>query len=126
MRESLTLGKTGELVAANYLLSKGWVILERNWFNAKGYRIGELDLIARDKQGMLVFVEIKTRKGRKGEIDAKENLNYAKFRKLVKIAQSYLNQKGWQGKNWRIDLIAVTMDFQTRKLALQHIKALHF
>ena len=122
----MSVGKAGELIAANYLLSKKWKILEKNWFNARGYRIGELDLIAENKEGTLVFVEIKTRKGKKGEVNPGENLHQAKLKKLIKIAQSYLNQRDWQGRNWRIDLIAITLDFQTRKFSLQHIKAIHF
>ena len=122
----MSLGKTGETVAANYLLSKKWKILEKNWFNAKGYRIGELDLIAEDGKGELVFVEIKTRRGRMGEMTPEENLNHSKLKKLIKIGQSFLNVKGWQGRSWRIDLVAITMDFQTRKMSIHHIKAIHF
>lgn len=122
----MSLGKVGELVAANYLLSKKWKILEKNWFNAKGYRIGELDLIAEDGRGELVFVEIKTRAGKLGEMTPEENLNNSKLKKLIKIGQSFLSQKNWQARNWRIDLVAITMDYQKRKLSIHHIKAIHF
>lgn len=122
----MSLGKIGELLAANYLVSKKWKILEKNWFNSKGYRIGELDLIAEDTRGELIFVEIKTRKGRLAEMAPGENLNPAKLKKIVKIAQSFLNLKQWQGRNWRIDLIEVTVDFGKRNFSLRHTKAIHF
>lgn len=122
----MKLGAIGEATAENYLLSKKWKILERNWFNSKGYRIGELDLIAEDCRGELVFVEIKTRNGRKGEVIPEENLNQEKLKKIIKIAQSFLNQRNWQGRSWRIDLIAITMDWKIRKLSIHHVKAIHF
>lgn len=122
----MKLGAIGETIAESYLLSKKWKILERNWFNSKGYRIGELDLIAEDCRGELVFVEIKTRKGRLGEVTPEENLNQQKLKKIIKIAQSFLNQRSWQGRRWRVDLIAINMNWKTRKLSIHHIKAIHF
>ena len=38
------LGKQGEEIAAQYLIEKGYEILERNWRN----RHKEIDIIARD------------------------------------------------------------------------------
>ncbi len=50
------LGKRGEELAVEYLLKKGYRILDRNWrHNAK-----EIDIIARDKD-KLVIVEVKSR-----------------------------------------------------------------
>jgi len=46
----------GEDAACNFLLKKGYKILERNF--RKGY--GEIDIIATHK-GVLVFIEVKTR-----------------------------------------------------------------
>ena len=51
------LGKLGEDLAANYLIDKGYRILERNWHS--GHK--EIDIIAMDDD-MLVIVEVKTRK----------------------------------------------------------------
>ena len=50
------LGKEGELLAANHLQSEGYVIRHRNW--RCGHK--ELDIVA-EKDGTLVFVEVKTR-----------------------------------------------------------------
>lgn len=52
-------GKMAEDIAAEYLLTNGYIIRERNW------RIGnkiEIDIIA-EKDGIIVFVEVKARKG---------------------------------------------------------------
>ncbi|MCQ2083305.1 MAG: YraN family protein [Bacteroidaceae bacterium] len=52
------LGKTGELLAAEYLENEGYQVLDRNW--RCGHK--ELDIVAR-KGNTLVFVEVKTRGG---------------------------------------------------------------
>ncbi|MCX7793798.1 MAG: YraN family protein [Thermodesulfovibrionales bacterium] len=49
-------GIKGENLAINYLKKKGYKILERNYRT----RAGEIDIIA-SKDGMVVFVEVKTR-----------------------------------------------------------------
>jgi len=51
------LGQMGEDLAATYLRSSGFVILDRNF---RSHRV-ELDIVARDKN-TLVFCEVKTRR----------------------------------------------------------------
>jgi len=51
-------GKYGEDLGAELLKNKGYTILERNWRN----KFGEIDIIAK-KDGILVFVEVKTKVG---------------------------------------------------------------
>ena len=52
-------GKMAEDIAAEYLLTNGYIIRERNW--RIGNRI-EIDIIA-EKDGIIVFVEVKAREG---------------------------------------------------------------
>ncbi len=56
MASTLTTGYRGEDLAANFLRSKGFSILERNWH----HRHKEIDLIVTDKQ-FLRIVEVKCR-----------------------------------------------------------------
>ena len=56
MAKKQSLGKMGEDLAAQYLIDKGYEILERNW---RAYR-KEIDIIAIDGKD-IVFVEVKTR-----------------------------------------------------------------
>ena len=56
MAKKQSLGKIGEELAAQYLIDKGYEILERNW---RAYR-KEIDIIAIDGND-IVFVEVKTR-----------------------------------------------------------------
>ena len=51
------LGETGEQYVANYLTINGNQILSRNW----RIREGELDIVAIDQDGLIIFVEVKTR-----------------------------------------------------------------
>jgi putative endonuclease len=53
-----SLGLLGEEFVTCWLKVRGWIILDRN-FNS---RYGELDVIALDVDGVLVFIEVKTRR----------------------------------------------------------------
>ncbi|RBP98134.1 YraN family protein [Bifidobacterium aemilianum] len=57
---SRQLGRLGEQYARSWLEEQGWRILDHNWHS----RYGELDLVALDPQGLLVFVEVKTRRSK--------------------------------------------------------------
>lgn len=57
MAKHIETGRTGEKIAEEYLREKGYEILETNWRFSKA----EIDIIARDKDEMLVFIEVKTR-----------------------------------------------------------------
>ena len=54
------LGKKGELIAFMFLQKEGFCILKTNW----RYQKAEVDIIAQ-KDGFLVFVEVKTRGSKK-------------------------------------------------------------
>jgi putative endonuclease len=56
MAEHNELGKLGEEFAVEYLLKKGYEILETNWIFQKA----EIDIIAQ-KENILAIVEVKTR-----------------------------------------------------------------
>lgn len=54
---SALVGKAGEDFVAQYLKSKGYIIIKRNWRDS---RFGELDIVAENREH-IVFVEVKTR-----------------------------------------------------------------
>ena len=56
MVKHIEIGNKGEELAVEFLISKGFQILERNW----RYNKAEIDIIAKDEYG-LVFIEVKTR-----------------------------------------------------------------
>ncbi len=109
-------------MAGNFLVSRGYEIIEKNYFNKKGYRIGEIDLIAKDRKKKLVFVEVKARKGNAKNLVPEENITGQKIKKLYKIINRYLKENDCWDKEWRLDSVAVCFDFETRKLSIRHIK----
>lgn len=77
------VGENYEHLAADYLLSKGVRIVERNYRN----RQGEIDLIGYDS-GYLVFFEVKYRKNmRKGA--PVEAVTYTKQKNICRVADYY-------------------------------------
>ncbi len=132
MINSSKLGQQAEQVAENYLVAQGYEILERNYFNKSGYRLGEIDLVAKDPAGKLIFVEVKARTQRSGQGNLTHgrnseelpewNLTRTKIRKIEKIAMSYLVQQDQLDADWRIEAVAVVFDFESRKLSIKHLK----
>ena len=57
MGETSRAGNRGEAAVARYLRQRGYTLLASQW----RCRFGELDLVARDRQGTLCFVEVKLR-----------------------------------------------------------------
>ncbi len=81
-------GKAAEARAAQYLESRGLVIVERNYRS----RYGEIDLIARDG-ATLVFVEVRAR-GSNRFGGAAASITAAKRAKLTRTALHYLAGAG--------------------------------
>ena len=95
------LGRTGERLAAETLMSKGYRILERNF----RCRQGEIDLVAEDEQD-IIFVEVKTRRGVSFGLP-EDAVTIRKRRKLVEVASNYLDFHTCSDRSWRIDVVAV-------------------
>lgn len=84
MAEHNKLGRAGEKVAENYLLKKGFQIIERNWYSSHK----EIDLIAQ-VEGWLVIVEVKTRTSDYWE-RPEEAVNGIKIKRIVQAANHYV------------------------------------
>jgi putative endonuclease len=84
MSDHIKLGKRGELIAVDYLKSRGYKILETNWRT----KHKEIDIIALDKNE-IVFIEVKTRKNNYfGDPEDAVNLKKQKF--LISAAENYI------------------------------------
>ena len=95
-------GKLGEELAVNYLIGKGYEILERNWRNIHK----EIDIIAKDGKD-LVVVEVKTRQSdENGEPDMA--VTRQKQTHLISAANAYLFQNRLD-INTRFDIISIIM-----------------
>ena len=94
------LGKRGEELAVQYLMEKGYEILERNWRNIHK----EIDIIAK-KDNVLVIVEVKTRQSEEyGEPDIA--VTKQKQTRLISAANAYLFQNQLD-INTRFDVISI-------------------
>jgi putative endonuclease len=97
------LGRTGERLAAEALISRGYRILERNF----RCRYGEIDLIAEDEHD-LVFVEVKTRRGSVHGLP-EEAITARKQQKIIEVATYYLDLHSCFERSWRVDVVAVQL-----------------
>lgn len=121
-----SVGNLGETLACKYLERKGYSIQERNFQNTKGYKYGEIDIIAMQGKA-LVFVEVKTRLVKKGEIlIPEENISSNKLRNLEKIASTYLSLKKLWNTNYRFDAISILLDLPAKKAKVKHLENIFF
>jgi len=99
------VGAEGEKFAQNFLISRGWKILGAN---IKLLKNDEIDILARDSNGVLVFVEVKTVTG--NFLNPEEQMTYKKIKKCMRAAMWYANHfpKLVNEKyGWRIDCVAL-------------------
>lgn len=84
-------GDAGEERALAHLLRHGLVLVQRNYRVAKGPRSrgGEIDLILRDRDGTLVFAEVRTRRSASFG-GAAASIGAVKQRSLIFAAQHFL------------------------------------
>jgi len=86
-------GSNAEARAAAHLQAAGLTVLARNW----RCRSGELDIVARDPAGTLVFVEVRARAcaafgGAAASIGAAKQLRLARTAELYRQATGSLQQ----------------------------------
>ena len=122
------IGNIGEAIAIKYLEQKGYRILDTNFQNTLGYRVGELDIVAQEKKTKeIVFVEVKTRRmGSWGSENPELAITRAKYQKLVLIIGRYLRQRKLEDAPHRLDAIAVELDTDSRKAKLKHLKYIYY
>jgi putative endonuclease len=110
------LGRIGEDLATAHMERLGYEIVARNHRT----RFGELDLICLG-EGALVFVEVKTRRGRGQPWDA---LGPVKQGRVRRMAASYLAEVADRprAKNLRFDAIGIVFDTRGRLVSLEHLQ----
>ena len=96
------LGRWGEETAVEYLRTTGHVILDRNVRT----RDGELDIVA-EKDGLLVFVEVKAR-SEHALLQPEEAVTPRKQRRMLAVAERYLQEHPDSGDAWQFDVLAIT------------------
>lgn len=107
-------GKYGEAIAENYLKSKGYKIITKNYHT----RYGEIDIIATLPQH-IEFVEVKTR-FTSSMTAPEESVDRRKIMKIVKSAQIFI-QNNPQTKSWRISLVGILLNSDKSVKEIIHI-----
>lgn len=95
------LGNAGEIFAANYLERLGYKILAKNF----RVRSAEIDIIA-EIDGVIVFVEVKTRSDTKHGLPA-EAVNFRKQQKIIQAAGVFLQDEKYFDAPCRFDVIEI-------------------
>ena len=100
-----------------HLEARGYTVVERNVRR----REGEIDIVARAPGGVLVFVEVRSRRAPAGLAAAAESVGERKQRRLAALASAYLADADLDAPA-RIDVITVAVDGHDRVAALAHIE----
>ncbi|MGI5064947.1 YraN family protein [Treponema putidum] len=120
-----SLGIKGENRISEWLTSKGYLILERNWRT----RTGEIDIIALDKNSspfseeILVFIEVKTLlKTELSDLDL--IINKKKQERIIKTAKHFLaNNRKYNKMYIRFDVVVLRSNpFLEQPLEILHLK----
>ena len=70
----------------------------------------------------LVFIEVKTQ-NQEFEWRPEENITRHKKHQLSRIVTTYLKvNKIPENQNWRIDVLAIMLDFKTKDAQIEHIQ----
>lgn len=104
-------GAAAEARALAHLQAQGLSLVERNYRVARGpaRHGGEIDLVMRDRDGTLVFVEVRSR----GDVQhggAAASVGHGKRRRVIYAAQHYLLRYRGELPPCRFDLVAIDGD----------------
>ena len=113
MAEHNLIGAKGEVLAVEYLQSKGYEILCCNW----RFRKAEIDIIAQ-LSDVLVIVEVKTRTSTLFE-NPKEAVTHSKQKLLIQAADAYIHENRIS-LECRFDIISVLL--LSQKTSIEHIE----
>lgn len=112
MAKHNVIGKIGEDIACNWLISQKFTVIERNYQK----KLGEIDIVARGTDGCIHFVEVKsvsygTREDLKYAIShetwrPEENIHHEKIRRMKNAIQTWILENKYIGR-FQIDILTV-------------------
>lgn len=114
MAQKDELGRQGEQLAAEYLELHGYEVVDRNW----RCRQGELDIVA-ERDGVLVFVEVKTRSGIGFGLPA-EAVSHEKLARLRRLAGAWCDAHQPRMRSMRLDVIGIVLQ-HGQDIRLDHL-----
>ena len=108
-------GDTGEEIACQFLVRKGYAVVSRNYLKPWG----EIDIVA-EKNDIVHFVEVKTLSrensdevSREMDHQPEDLVDVRKLRKVARTAALYM-ETTHDGREYQIDVVAVIMSHKTR------------
>ena len=110
------IGSFGEALARDYLISKGYKILNMNFRN----KFGEIDIICK-KNNLLIFCEIKSRYSNSFGSPI-ESITCYKQKQIIKLSELYLISKKYYKFNVRYDIIEVIFNTITSSHIINHVQ----
>ncbi len=119
MQSNIDKGKKGEDIAADLLVGKGYLVVERNY----RYLRSEVDIIAVDGE-VCVFVEVKYREGISYG-HPEEAVTTHKLEMIATAAEEYWHLHP-EYKFIRYDIIAITVDKKSGQQEVYHIQDVYF
>jgi putative endonuclease len=121
------IGNLGENIAIRYLIKNGDMVIGRNI--KEGF--DEIDIIGKQKDGDLVFYEVKTvvhlenLAGQSlGGFIPEDHLTWQKLKRITRACQKFAVRNEYlinEENGWRIDLIAITIK-EGMRYDLHHYK----
>ena len=107
------IGKNGEGIASKWLVSRKFIILERNYLK----KHGEIDIVARETD-KIHFIEVKsvsyeTKSYLEYAIShetwrPEENVHHSKIRRFKNTIETWLIENDYRGE-WQIDILTVRL-----------------
>jgi len=123
------IGAFGEQIAVNYLINKGFTVLDTNYLK----KWGEIDIVARETVGktqIIRFVEVKTVSYEtKAALsyavthetwNPEDNVHYTKIQRLNRAIESWLLENDCE-LDWQIDIAAVRIVPREKFASIKYI-----
>ena len=108
------LGRWGQNRAEKYLRCRGLRTIARNY----AFSGGELDLVMAERDGTIVFTEVKTRQS-EDYMPAIAAVNQEKRRRIIRTAKCFLRQFKISERPLRFDIVTVILGRQGKPV-IQH------
>jgi putative endonuclease len=109
-------GNLGEKLAAEFLKSRGYQVMEANYRCPEG----EVDIVTR-KDDQLVFIEVRTKKSLEFG-SPEESITVGKKERIIAAAYHYQQDHANPPGQWRIDVVAIELDRRNRPLRIELIE----
>lgn len=119
MSKNNELGRWGEITAQEYLLQKGYFILETNW----RFKKAEIDLIARI-DNTVVFIEVKTRASNAFG-NPEQSVDEIKRQNFYKASVAYQELKGISNEI-RFDIVSILTNEKKELIEVIHFEDAFF